>query len=348
VIWGEYDSGRVLAHLLGPGAATGTAENRVEKQLPSPADLSAMINTELPEEIRYIALLSLAQLFTDREDYARARATLGQVLARPPADLQAASGVYFLLCYVNQLQEPPDLDGAIEACSQALAAQPGMAAASYNRGLAYLRRGRAGDYARAADDFSRAADAMSADAALFTNRGAAYLHLAAQPGAEAGPRSAGATARAIEDFDRAIALDPTLTQATFNRGLAYVRLDDRARWLPDFEHVLSLAPDHAGAYNALCWAYALEREPETALPYCDKAVALDPTGASRDSRAIVYAEMGRYGEAMADLEAYLLELQRQGEDAYRHTGAARQEWIQALKKGQDPFDRATLDRLRQE
>jgi tetratricopeptide (TPR) repeat protein/DNA-binding XRE family transcriptional regulator len=347
-IWGEYDSGRVLAHLSRRDAGAGTAEQRVEKLLPSPADLSATINTALPEEVRSVALLSLAQLFTDREDYARARATLGQVLARPPADPQAAAGAYFLLCYVDQLEEPPDLDGAIEACSQALAGQSDTAAARYNRGLAYLRRGQEGDYARAVDDFSQAAGAMPGDAALFTNRGAAYLHLAEQPGEEGELQPAQATARAVEDFDQAIALDPGLTAAYFNRGLAYVRQDDRARWLPNFERVLSLAPDHAGAYNALCWAYALDHEPELALPYCDKAVALDPTGTSRDSRGIVYAEMGRYTEALADLKAYLVTLQGQDPDTYRRLGLLREAWVQALENGQHPFDQAMLDALRTE
>jgi tetratricopeptide (TPR) repeat protein len=347
-IWGEYDSGRVLAHLSRRDIAAGTQENRVEKLLPSLSDLSATINTELPEEVRSVALLSLAQLFTDREDYGRARATLGQVLARPPADPPASASAYFLLGYVDQKGQSPDLDGAIEAYSQALEAQPGMTSANYNRGLAYLRRGRAGDYARAVDDLSLAAAAMPEDAGLLTNRGAAYLRLATQPVEETGLQPAQAVQRAIQDLDRAIALDPALVQAYFNRGLAYVRQNDKGRWLPDFEHVLSLEPDHAGAHNALCWALALERAPETALPYCERAVALDASGASRDSRAVVYAEMGRYAEAIADLEAYLLALQTQDSEAYRRSGPVRRAWIQELKNGRDPFDRTTLDRLRLE
>jgi tetratricopeptide (TPR) repeat protein/transcriptional regulator with XRE-family HTH domain len=347
-IWGEYDSGRVLAHLSRPGASPGVVEPRLEKLLPSPADLSATINTALPEEIRYVALLSLGQLFADREDYGRARATLGQVSARPPADPQAAASLYFLLGYVAQKGQPPDLDGAIEAYSQALAAQPALVSANYNRGLALLRRGRSGDYARAVDDLNRAIASLPGDAGLFTNRGAAYLHLAGAPAEAPELQPEEAVARAIQDFDRAIALDPGMVQAYFNRGLAYVRQDDKGHWLPDFEHVLSLEKDHAGAANALCWAFALERAPEIALPYCERAVVLNPTGASRDSRAIAYAEAGRYSEAVADLERYLLELQAQAQDAYQRQGPARQEWIRALKSRQDPFDQATLDRLRLE
>jgi tetratricopeptide (TPR) repeat protein/transcriptional regulator with XRE-family HTH domain len=347
-IWGEYDSGRVLAHLSGRGSPAGTEEGRVEKLLQSPSDLSATINSALPEEIRSVALLSLARLFADRQDDDHARATIAQVLARPPADPQGAASASFLLGYIDQRGEPPDLDGAIEAYSQALAARPALASASYNRGLAYLSRGQTGDYARAVGDFDRAAAAMPSDPALFANRGAAYLHLAREPLGMPGLTPEQASARAIEDANRAIALDPRLVQAYFNRGLAYVRQDDRAHWLPDFEQVLSLAPDHVGAYNALCWAFALERAPAIALPYCERAVTLDPAGASRDSRAIAYAEMGRYREAIDDLEAYLGWLQGQGGEAFPRAAAVRQEWIQALENGQDPFDGATLDRLRQE
>jgi tetratricopeptide (TPR) repeat protein/transcriptional regulator with XRE-family HTH domain len=347
-IWGEYDSGRVLAHLSRGGGNAAAEETRVEKLLPSPADLSTTINTALPEEIRSVALLSLGQLFADQGDYGRARATLGQVLARPPADPHAAASLYFLSGYVSQKGEPPDLDGAIEAYSQALAAQPGMASANYNRGLAYLRRGQTGDFARAIDDLSQAIAALPPDAVLLTNRGAAYLHLASDPAEAPDLHPEEAMARAIRDFDRAIELDPSIVQAYFNRGLAYVRQDDKGRWLLDFEHVLTLEEDHAGAANALCWAFALEQAPESALPYCERAVDLDPSGASRDSRAIVYAELGRYTEAIADIEAYLLAMQAQDSSAYARLSPTRQAWIRMLKNGQNPFDQATLDRLRLE
>jgi tetratricopeptide (TPR) repeat protein len=347
-IWGEYDSGRVLAHLSRRGTGPVPEETRVEKLLPSPTDLSATINTALPEEIRSVALLSLGQLLADQGDYGRARAILGQILAKPPADLQAAASLYFSFGYVSQKGEPPDLDGAIEAYSQALAAQPSMASANYNRGLAYLRRGHVGDFAGAVDDLSQAINSFPEDAGLLTNRGAAYLQLASTPAEVSDLQPEEAVAQAIQDFDRAIEIDPGIVQAYFNRGLAYVRQDDKASWLPDLERVLSLEPDHAGAHNALCWAFALEQAPATALPYCERAVTLDPTGASRDSRAIVYSELGRYAEAITDIEAYLLALREQDEAAYQRNGPARQEWIQALSNGRNPFDRTTLDRLRLE
>jgi tetratricopeptide (TPR) repeat protein len=316
--------------------------------LASPADLSATINSALPEEVRAIALLSLGRMFADRGEYERARAALVQALTRPPDDPQAAASLYFLSGYVAQVGDPPDLDEAVEAYSRALKAQPDLAAAYNNRGLAYLRRGLAGDAALAVNDLTQAMAFLSPDASLLTNRGAAYLRLAGNPGEASGLRPQEATTLAVQDFDAAIALEPDMVEAIFDRGIAYVRLDEKENWLADFERVLELDADHAGAANGLCWAYALEQAPESALPYCERAVALDSTGAGLDSRAIVYGELGRYTEAAADMESYLQSLRAQDETNYARLSPLREEWLTALRTGRNPFGRATLERLRLE
>jgi hypothetical protein len=77
-------------------------------------------------------------------------------------------------------------------------------------------------------------------------------------------------------------------------------------------------------------------------------VALDPTGPARDSRGIVYAELGRTAEAIADFEAYLAGLRGQGDAAYQRYSPRREAWLAALRAGRNPFDRETLDQLRQE
>jgi hypothetical protein len=84
VIWGEYDSGRVLAHFTVPGAGQEASGKEVEKLAASPAELSTTINGELPEEIRYLALLTMGQVYADRGPLARAAAILEQAAARPP------------------------------------------------------------------------------------------------------------------------------------------------------------------------------------------------------------------------------------------------------------------------
>ena len=338
VIWGEYDSGRVLVRFAVPELNADTDAREIEKVIKSPAELSTTINNALPEETRYFALLTLGQLYVDREDFSPARAILTQALARSPADPKALASLYFLLGYVYQLSNPPDLDQAIEAYTRAADLRPGMVSTYNNRGIAALHRGQLGDFARAVEDLTRVIAASPDDAAVYSNRGAAYLQLGT-------PED---VALAIGDFDRAIALDPDLVAAYFNRGLAYVRQGNRDLWLPDFERVLNMQEDHAGAYNALCWAYALDRQPELALPYCEQAVALDASGPAHDSRGIVYAELGRFEEAIGDFETYLAALRARGGTAYQRSGPRREAWLVALRQRRDPFDRATLDQLRWE
>jgi DNA-binding XRE family transcriptional regulator len=113
VIWGEYDSGRVLAHVT----AAGAADRRLDLLAASPAELSATINSTLPEEVRYLALLTVGQLYVGRRDFASARATLTQALARPPADPAARTTLYAALGYVCQVGTPADLERAIELYS---------------------------------------------------------------------------------------------------------------------------------------------------------------------------------------------------------------------------------------
>ena len=332
VIWGEYDSGRVVGRITLPAVQTEGGERRYEKLLASPDDLSTTINADLPEEVRYLVLLTLGQLYAEKGDYERARAVLLQALARPPADPAALASLQFLLGYVHQSSKPPDLSAAIAAYTQALALQETLLAAHINRASAYLRRGAPGDLEAAVADLTDVIAAMPGDATAHVNRGAAYLRL----------KGPGDLERALGDLDQAVALAPEMVEAYYNRGLARIRRGDAAGWQADLQKAIDLEPDHAGAYAALCWGYALDRQPDSALPYCDRGVALAPAGPGRDSRGIVYAELGRYPEAIREIEAYL-----RG-DVPEAERTERQAWLATLADGRDPFDGATLERLRQE
>ena len=290
IIWGEYDSGRVVARLTTSKSNVEPDKLRVEKLAASPVDLPAIINSDLPEEIRYVALLTLGQLYVDQGDLTRGRAILEQAADRPPADTTALAGLFFLLGYANQQSEPADLDAAIDYYGRVLALRPDNVAAHNNRSLAYLRRNGPGDLTGAVADLTEVATAQPEDVASFINRAAAYLRLG---GAEN-------LARAIADCDRAIVLAPDWPEAIFNCGVAHVRQANRPAWQADFARLLTLAPNHPGLQEALCWPYTLDEDPLTALPYCDKAIAFTPDGPAHDSRGIVYAQLGRLTEATAD------------------------------------------------
>lgn len=338
VIWGEYDSGRVLARFTVRGAQIPPDERQLETLVTSPADLSPTINTALPQEVRYLALLTLGRLYLAQEEFERARVVLAQALVQPPEDSDALATLYFYLAYAYQVGRPVNLDEAIRLYTLTIAEQPGTLSAFHNRGIAYLHRGRAGDLDRAIEDLTRVIAARPEDAAAHTNRGVTYLER----------NRTGDLARALQDFTRAIELAPNAPKAYFNRALAYIQAGERNRWEEDLARVLQLDPDHAGAHNALCWGYALEGDPSQALPYCERAVALDPTGMSRDSRGIAYAQLGRLDEAIADFEAFLRWLQEQPPEMYARYGPRREAWLQALRAGRNPFDRETLEQLRQE
>jgi tetratricopeptide (TPR) repeat protein/DNA-binding XRE family transcriptional regulator len=332
IIWGEYDSGRVVGRITLPAAQADGSERRYEKQLASPDDLPATINADLPEEVRYLVLLTLGQLYAEKGDYERARAVLLQALARPPTDPAALASLQFLLGYVHQSSDPPDLSAAIAAYTQALALQETLLAAHINRASAYLRRGEPGDLEAAVADLTDVIAALPGDATAYINRGAAYLRL----------KGPGDLERAMGDLDRAVALAPETVEAYYNRGLARIRRGDAAGWQADLQKAIDLGSNHAGAYAALCWGYALDRQPNSALPYCDRGVALAPAGPSRDSRGIVYAELGRFPESILDFEEYL-----RG-DVPEVERIEREAWLATLAADRDPFDQATLERLRQE
>ena len=281
VIWGEYDSGRVVARFVGPGVRTEPGEHQLEERVTSPSDLSATINSALPAEVRYVALLTLGQLYADADDFDHARAVLIQALTQPPTEPDARATLYFRLGYVYQKGEPSDPGRAVDFYSHAIALQPGRISAYNNRGVAYLHRGQAGDLDRSIEDLTQVIVAIPNDAVAYNNRGAAYLRrnqagdldrsiadltevIAVVPDDAAAYNNRGAAylqrngpgdlARAVEDFSRAIDLAPDAPEAYFNRGLVYVRGGKSGQWLEDFEQVLGLDPGHAGALNALCWA----------------------------------------------------------------------------------------------
>lgn len=153
--------------------------------------------------------------------------------------------------------------------------------------------------------------------------------------------------QAIGSYDAALG-QSEMPVIYLNRGLAYVRLNEPVRWQADLARVLDLQPNNAHARLSLCWAYALDKQPELALPHCDAAVSESPGGRSREARGVVYAQLGRLSDAAAELQSFLEWLERQPEVLRARYGMTRSEWVQKLKAGRNPIDQAALERLRVE
>ena len=301
VIWGEYDSGRVLAHVTPLGKAANPHE--VRHLLNDAAELNATINTDLPEEVQWLALVTLGQTAYMNGQYDEAEAVFRQALQQQPSTADALDIVYFYLALLAYRQPDPALDQAIADYSRAIDLNPGFISALNNRSAAYLRRQEPGDLERA-----------------------------------------------IDDLRRVVAALPDAGSGHYNLGLALSqwgpeRLDEA---LAEFERAYALEPDSPGVNNALCWTYALLQQPQKALPFCDKAVELDPSGNSHDSRGVARAQMGDFAGAIADFQYFLDHYHAVNPEIYERTAPVRRAWIRALQAGENPFDAATLAQLAQE
>ena len=292
VIWGEYDSGRVLANLTSIPTENESLGPQVVEIATSPSELPTAINIHLTAEVRSVALLTLSQVYLQRGEYEPAKTVLYQALEHPPADPAALANLRYRLGQAYLGGEYADLDEAIWRFTEVLSVQPRSADTNSSRGLAYLERGRPGDEDLAIADLTRASELAPNLATPYFNRAVAYmardrpgdldralddLTLAIQAGVD-GPgvfvnRSAAYLARgqdgdldlAFEDLDRAIKIDPDLATAWVNRGNALAQrgeYGDVQLAMADFTKAIALAPDNAlGYYNrALLHSEAQEWE----------------------------------------------------------------------------------------
>lgn len=349
VIWGEYDSGRVRVNWTVGDQATGQEKTeKVDFALTSPSELITTINTRLPQEIRSLALTALGRVLRDQGDRTRALAAFRRALELDPEDDKTRALLNFYLGHLTeQSRTLVDFDRAISYYTAALQSNGQLVDAYYNRGTIYLNRSAllaVDDPAfrynleRAIADLSQVLRARPNSLNGYLNRGVAYYE-------RNGPDD---MSRAAADFSQIIALQPDHARAYFHRGLVGVRTNTAPGWIEDFTKTLELQPDYYPALNGLCWGYALAEQPEQALPLCDEAVQLDPTGASRDGRGIVYTQLGRLDNAIADFNAYLAWAKDLTPTTLygRYRGPLVEAWITQLQAGANPFTPDVLAALR--
>lgn len=280
VIWGEYDSGRVLANLTSTPTENETLGPQVVEIATSPTELPTAININLTAEVRSVALLTLSEVYLQRGEYEPAKTVLYRALEHPPADPAALANMRYRLGQAYLGGEYADLDEAIWRFTEVLEVQPRSADTYGSRGLAYLERGRPGDEDLAIADLTRASELAPHLSAPYFNRAAAYigrgrpgdldralndLERAIDAGVE-GPgvfvnRAAvylerghdGDLDLAFEDLERAIDIDPELATAWVNRGNARLQRGedgDFEQAMADFTEAIDLAPDNPlGYYN---------------------------------------------------------------------------------------------------
>lgn len=143
--------------------------------------------------------------------------------------------------------------------------------------------------------------------------------------------------QAIEDLDQAIVLVPDLFEAYYYRGLIHMKQEEWDLVNEDFDHLLRLSPDDAQVLNFLCWNYTLQGQPESALPYCDQAIEVDPAPNIYDSRGFVHALLNDFDAAIADFQVAMEALQGVSDPAAVSRLEERKAWVEALQGGTNPI-----------
>lgn len=140
-------------------------------------------------------------------------------------------------------------------------------------------------------------------------------------------------------------------------GLFFLRAESNMKqgdWqtaIDDYRDALAFgleAQDAAGARNNICWFLSLAGQADEALPYCEQAVEASPSASYLDSRALAYALLGRYDEAVADFEAALDEWASSENPQIQKIAAQRLEWVESLRAGESPLTPDVLATLQAE
>ena len=299
VIWGEYDSGRVVASFTIPRSRSEPYDQQVVDLSTSPSELPATINVGLAEEVRYAALLTLGQLYLDQEAYHAAKLVLLRAMAEPPLDPDTLASIRFRLGRAYQGGDAADLDEAITLFTQVLAVRPNSVDTYNSRALAYLGRGGAGDVDRALADLTKAADTKPRDAATYLNRAVAYMESGRGEDLD----------RAIADLTRAMTLRTDYAAAHVNRAGAYLQRNgpgDLDLAFDDLERALKIEPDLAAAYLNRGNAYLTGGGAgnfDLAKQDFSRAIELAPDSPrAYYNRGLIHSALGDLDGSVADLQ----------------------------------------------
>lgn len=110
--------------------------------------------------------------------------------------------------------------------------------------------------------------------------------------------------KALVDINAALAMDPEDDEALSLRVRLHERNGNVDGQLQDLDVLNRLRPEAAEYFNTACWLRAThQRELDKALEQCNAALKLKPGDrVMTDSRAMVYLQMGKWDEAIADYD----------------------------------------------
>ena len=297
VVWGEYDSGRVISRFTAPADRLDNLDRNLVDIPSSPDELTSNINIALVEEVRFIALLTLGQIYLEQKEYDQAKTILGRAMNGAPSGGKSLTNIRFLLAQAYLGGQLADFDEAIWLFDQVLAVQPTSVEALNGRGLAYLRRGRDGDTTRAIADLTNARSIEPQRPATELNLAVAYVQR----------RGAGDIERALGSMERALEYDSEYAQVFVNRASVYIgrgEAGDLEGAFRDLEEALEIQPGLSTAYIVRSSAYlarGYRGDREEAIAELSRAIDLEPTShAAFFTRGLVYSELGDWHGSLAD------------------------------------------------
>ena len=298
-IWGEYDSGRVLARFTTAQNPDGADGQPVVNIASSPSELPTTINVNLTGAVRYVALMTSGRVYLDQGEYDRAKAVLRRAAIPPPEDPAALADVRYLLGIAYLEGERFDYDESVAWFSLVLEVESLSVEALNGRAVAYMRRDKDGDIQLARTDLFRAESIRPDHAETHLNRGKAHmLH------AEIDDLN-----QAIDSFSRAIELVPENGTAYVDRAGAYIargQATDLSLARTDLDHALELEPSLSEAFlTAGLLFVARGGRAEVLRSIAEYTQAIDLAPESSDAwfhRGLANSALGNLAESVADLE----------------------------------------------
>ena len=170
----------------------------------------------------------------------------------------------------------------------------------------YIERGKAlakiGDNERAIEDFSKALDLKEKDDGheivspeteqIYVERAKSYFKLVQM-------------VNAISDFSKVIDADPAETSFRIDRSISYFLLKDNIDAIGGYASVLYIDSGSVFALNDRGYLYQSSYELTKAIADFDSALKLERLPMALKNRGLAYLMVGKYDQAIADLNATL-------------------------------------------
>ncbi len=298
-IWGEYDSGRVLARFTTAQGFDGTGGQPVVNIASSPSELPTTINVNLTGAVRYVALMTSGRVYLDQGEYDRAKAVLLRAAIPSPEDPAALADIRYLLGIAYLDGERFDYDESIAWFTLVLDLEPRSVEALNGRAVAYMRRDREGDILLARTDLFRAESIRPDHAETHSNRGQAHMLRAGIDDLNI----------AISSFSKAIELVPQDGIGYVHRAGAYIargQASDFTLARTDLNRALELEPSLAEAFVTAGLLFAAQGvRVEMLRSITEYTQAIDLAPESSDAwfhRGLANSELSSLAESAADLE----------------------------------------------